>query len=170
MWTAPEVPGATADGDDELQVEQTLRTLRFLIIALLAGVLSFGAVVAFIGLRDPPGEEDRAMIRTLLGALVALALGELAAYPLVRRFKLAPLRGSTSHLIEELLRVFSELTLLGAAMAEACALFSLVIYWLTGVEAAFVAAAIAAAVVASRLPTRQRWEKFVAGVGASSLR
>ncbi|MCP4654210.1 MAG: hypothetical protein GY856_02205 [bacterium] len=102
----------------------------------------------------------------LLGALAALAVGELMAYIVLRQVFIknqqrawrSPLRD------EDLLTPFTTLTIIGAGMAEALGLFGVAIFLLTGHPGGLAAAVVSLVLLLTQLGARDRFQAFVRSV------
>ena len=155
--------------DSDPGLAASLQQLRIIVAALLFGVVSFAAVAMFLVQSGSfPTSPDLA--RVLMATLAALAVGATVAYRLVRQSFLGKLRargGTGERPLAELLQPFQTLTLVGAALAEGCCLFALVIYLLTGLPVALVAAAVGVFALALFFPRRQRFQAFRAAAGGS---
>ncbi len=155
------------DGDPDLAA--TLQRLRIIVAALLFGAVSPAAVAVFL-VQEGTFPRSPELARFLMAALAALAVGATVAYHLVRQSFLRKLRargeaGETP--LAKLLKSFETLTLVGAALAEGCCLFALVIYLLTGLPVALVAAAVPVFILALFFFPSQRFAGFREAAGGA---
>jgi len=144
-----------------------IRTLRFIYASMVVGNLVFLGVAAMLkGQLAQPGVEQQTPI--LLGALGVLGVGCVAGYSVVERMALARLAhvqlGSVeSELLgSEVLAAYRQVALVGAALIDWPVLLAVVIYLLTGSGIALGAALLAVGLLVSRIPSRERLERFAA--------
>ncbi len=163
---------ADVNSDSDPRLAATLQRLRIVVAALLLGAVSFAAVAVFlVQSQTRPTSPEPA--RALMAALAALAVGATVAYRLVRRGLLGQLRargGTGGSQIEELLEPFATLILVGAALTEGWCLFALVIYLVTGLPVALVAAAVGVFILALFFPGRRRFQAFREAAGGLEIR
>ena len=142
-----------------------LRTLPFLVAALLMGVLTFTGFATFIaftrGGMAPPASTDY----TLLLVLAVLGPSEFLAYHVALRPMFARRARETASASEEtrdfgLAQQFAMKTIIAAALLEGWGLFGAVILFLIGQWPALAAPMIAAVGLALLLDARGRFERF----------
>lgn len=168
---------------DDVPMRQVLTTLRVILLAMCAGLVTFGAVVMV--LIGSGGQSVNPNVgNTLLAVCGALAAANLAAFPLIRRAVLATAGRSLSE--AEAVRAasdsgndavqavaaaaYSNLTIIAAALAESVAFFALIGLLLNG-DYRFLAFPIAALIVLLLLlPTRERVEAFSRRLSESQVR
>ena len=140
---------------------QTLLTLRILFSALIAGVVTFAAVLVFV-LQPEPGDGDPGVF---LAALFLLAVALVVAWFVVGGLLR---RGVTARVAEVshdeapgvVHRGFFSCSLVGGAMAEAYCLFALVVYMVTASQPALYAAAAGLLALVVQLPSADRFQRF----------
>jgi hypothetical protein len=144
-----------------------LRTTSVILVALVAGILTFAGVVIFLRLSGER-ELDPAVGRMLLAAFGLIAISEIPVYLLLRKQFLARARQAKDEALELLRRglvpppLFS-LTIVGAAMAEGLGLLGVVAVLLGAPLYALAAPALAVALILAQIPTRERLEQAVRG-------
>lgn len=148
------------------EVDQAVRMLRIVVTAMVLGVIGFGAVVVWLvaggTVRANPEIAD-----VLLLVLVGLAVAEVPAYLAVRTAMIGNLRRSRGDQapeevpIEALAKVYSTVTLIGSALAEALSLFGLVILLVSGTWWALAAPLAGVALIAMQLPSQYKFGCFV---------
>jgi len=141
---------------------QPLRSAAIVHLALIVGLLTFGAVaVGLVAAGEPLG--DPALADTLLPVLALLAVAEAPAWLVVRKTFDARLAERADAAREELARgelppELFQVALIGSALAEGVGLFGVVIHLLTGAVAALAAPAVAVVLIAVLVPTRAKGE------------
>ena len=135
----------------------------------MGGIVTFAGVAIFLTSRQGGLAVETTNEYLLLSVLGLFGIGLLTAYPLVRRFKLGQLRDrwrGTGDLRKDpkLFAEFTNLTIVGAAMAEGFSLFSLVIFLVTGHPLGLAGGAIGLLGVARFFPTTARLDSFAAAV------
>lgn len=133
---------------------QRLGMLRILVLALGAGAAMF-ALTGFVAAGPGATGGQPMVLRTVWAAL---AVSELGAY-LVVRHGLVP-RGGTDLPRDALLGRFASLTLIGAALVEALALFGGIIHLLTQELTDLALAAVPLIGLFFVFPTDARWTRF----------
>ena len=108
-------------------VERTFRLARLIVLALAFGVVIFGTVAFMITLGGRPLGGGGFSQPFLLG-LAVFGIALVGAHPVVRRTMIAGFRPTSGGEASttELAALFMRLTIVGAAMAEAFCLFSLI--------------------------------------------
>jgi hypothetical protein len=145
-----------------------IQSAQIILGAMVLGMLAFAGVAIFVRPQMEPA--DPGLGRTLLITLIALAVGELAAYLVLRMSVIRRLRASLGGQAggPELERMVAgqvlSLTIIGAAMLEGCGLFGIVIYLVSGATVGLLAPALAIGGMALLLPTRERNARFVARI------
>ena len=135
-----------------------IQSAQIILGAMVVGMLTFAGVAIFVRPQMEPA--DPGLARMLLITLLALAVGEVAAYMVLRMSVIRRLRASLAGQAAgpDLDRTVAEqvlsLTIIGAAMLEGCGLFGIVIYLVTGATVALLAPALAIGGMALLLPTR----------------
>lgn len=148
------------------QKTPTLQVLTIIILAMVMGLVTFSAVSLAIG----GVSNDPDMARLLLLAAVALGVGEIVMYAVVRASTLAKARreyaerGSDDDLETFVMPSLATLTIVGAAMAEGWGLFGVVIHLVTGEKIALAMPVIALVLLVLRIPTRDRQSHFISSV------
>ena len=144
-------------------LSKTLRRLQLIVLTLTAGVVTF-FVVAFVLTNRDPGPEQWAFTKILLAVQAALGVSLVVAFPLVRRVSLAAFNRvqADDPAPDELVRRFSLLTLVGAAMAEGFCLTSIIFFLVTGNPLMLLGLGIGLASLFQFFPTEARWSRFVA--------
>lgn len=131
-----------------------LSALRFLILAMLAGMILFAAVAVWIGLGSPP--EDSGQARVFATVLAVVGLSFLAANAMASRAiaaKAAPRALDSAENDRRRLGFYFALTVVKAALAEAFGLLGSTFLLLTG-ETYFIAAPLVGAAALIRLLPR----------------
>jgi hypothetical protein len=148
-------------------IDQALRILRTIVVAMMMGVLGLSVIAVFIGQQAEP---DPKFANILLVLLAVMAVWELIAYAVIRASILNRLRRRFSEAppaedsLGELIGKFNSLTIIASAMAEGLGLFGGVIVLITGAWTALAAPAIALIVLVLQLPSRDKLARFVSGV------
>jgi hypothetical protein len=153
----------------EAEVDQAVRILRTIIVAMLAGVVGFGTIAVILVVGGYAGTQPQ-LATMMLAALGGLAVVELVGYTVVR----AGITGNTRRSCqgqgpdlapsEELLKGFQTITLIGAAMAEGLSLFGIVVLLVTGVWLALAAPAVGVVLIALQTPSRDKFNRFAGSV------
>jgi hypothetical protein len=117
-------------------IEKQVLSLRIIVGAMVAGVIGL-SVIAFIVVADQPPTKDDKLATILLAVMGFMALSDLPAYVLVRTTLRTKLRDTVRQHTQTdplmgVLRVYSTITIIAAAMAESVGLFGGVIYLITG--------------------------------------
>jgi hypothetical protein len=144
-----------------------IRILRLIYASMVVGNLVFLGVAAMVKSQlTQPGLEQHTPI--LLGALGVLGVGCVAGYSVVERMALARLARvqlasvQSDALESEVLAAYRQVAVIGAALVDWPVLLAVVIYLLTGSGIALGAALLAVGLLASRMPSRERLERFAA--------
>jgi F0F1-type ATP synthase membrane subunit c/vacuolar-type H+-ATPase subunit K len=146
--------------------------LRIVIGALVAGVVIFAAIAIFLAGKEGLGgtDQDESLAHLLLLVLALLGLGQVAAYPLVRRALVAKLRAEWKSNVAaaaedaRCLTQFQSLTIIAAGMTEGFAFFATVIYLLTAHPAALLGSVIGLLTLFRLIPTSSTFARFAAEV------
>jgi len=148
-------------------VDRGIATLRIIVFALAGGVALFtivGAVVAPIG--DAAMQARGPMF---VGIAFLLAATHVVGYFVVGRVmasRIAELpRGRDPESLAEWFPVFQARTILGCALAEGAALVAIVFHLLTGAYALLAIPVLAIVAIALQIPSRHRFDAFVASGG-----
>lgn len=145
-----------------------LRNLRIIVGGLLAGVVAFGLVAAFL-VRTQPRPPAPAL-DPLRYALAAVVLTALLAERLLRRVHAARLRRTWRAApppdpLAAAILPFTQLTLTAAALAEGATLFALVVYYLTADPIVLAIAAGTLVLLLSRWPSEARLRRLAREAG-----
>lgn len=161
----------------ESDYRQKLKTGQIIVLAMMGGLVSFGAVLAVL---SQVGELGSAKLDATipLGVVAALAVTEVPVYVLIRkgliakgREKLAGRRSAMGEpLLGEAMDVFLIMTIIGAAMCEGVGLFGLVVMLLTGNYFGALFAFVALALLALQLPTEARLRSFASALTEPEMR
>ena len=140
---------------------QTLFTLRILFMALTTGVVVFGAFVIFV-LEPQPRDGDSTPLLTVVAvAAVALVVAWLVVTRLLRGGLRARVAEATNDEAAALLpRGFFNVSLIGAAMAEAFSFLALVVYMITASQPALLAAGLGLLALVLQMPSADRFQRF----------
>ena len=129
---------------------------------------------SFVAIALPALGYDALCTYALLGILGALGLAGLGSYALLRKVVVSRLRATIGPEkpeipLMELLQAFHVLLIIAASIAEGFALFSLVVYFVTGHFAGLVGAAVGALVLIGLYPSESRFRRFEAAVGGAPV-
>lgn len=145
--------------------DETIRTLRIVYVGLVAGIVVFLGIAAV--LKDTfAGGELSERTPLLLGVLAIFAVGCIAAYTLIERAtvagaargRLEPQRPGESS--DAVLGAYRQLAIVGAGLIDGVSFFAAVIYVLTGSSITLGAACLGVALLVSRIPSRERLDRF----------
>lgn len=145
----------------------SIKTLRIMLIAMIAGILAFGIVACLLA---PLGGDDSQLANVLLLVLALMAVGELSAYVVIRMVILGKLRQAVADSANTddpqtlVLPVFYQITIIGAAMAEGLSLFGLVIFLLFAAPPALIAPVLGVVLIAARFPSENKLANFTLDV------
>ncbi len=149
------------------QVRLSLSRLRIVIGAMIFGVVSFAAVVLFVGRMMT---HDPSLGWIFCGVLGVLGVTELTVYPLVRAafVKAAKSRyeqsGGGEAATEQVVQSLASLLSVRAAMAEGFGLTGLVFVLVTGVTLLWLAPIISLVFLITSMPTEEKVSSFVMDV------
>ena len=140
---------------------QTLLTLRILFFALIAGVVTFGAIVVFV-LKPQPREGDQTfLLVTVAVVAVALVIAKLVVDRLLCGSLQARIAEASNDEASALLhRGFFNLSLIGGALAEGFSFLALVVYMISGEQMALLAAGLGLLALVVQVPTADRFQRF----------
>lgn len=141
--------------------------------ALIAGLFCFTCIALFVDLAGDTDADMEAMGTLLSYVMLALALGEIPVYLLVRKGVIARVAKRREDALEEIDRgllpvELMGLALIGSALAEAVGLFGVTIYMVSGDLPALAAPVLAAAAIALQMPGRSRAKEMVEKSGRQS--
>jgi len=143
-----------------LTIEKQLLRLRIIVGAMAAGVISL-MVVAFVVVASRPPPRDDELAAILLAVMGFMALSDLPAYVLIRTTLRTKLRDTVrqdtqTDPLMSVLRAYSTITIIAAAMAESVGLFGGVIYLITGHVLAFGGPIVTLVVLFALFPSVQK--------------
>jgi hypothetical protein len=145
--------------------DQTLRTLRIACLGTVAGIILFPVVMITLNGEFASSEwSERTPL--LLNVLAVLVFGCLTAYVVVERIAVARVaRGRLQGQYDEesgaTLEAYRQLTILQAGLIDGPSFLGGIIYLLTGNGLGLVAAGVGVSLLLSRMPSRERFERFV---------
>src|SRR5262245_11872915 len=144
-----------------------LRVTSLILVSLVAGILAFAGVVAYLRLSSEL-ELDPDVGGRILVVVGLLALSEIPLYLLLRSRFLASARAAKDEALELLRQglvpkpLFS-LTIVGAALVEGLGLLGVIAVLIGAPLYALAAPALAVALILAQIPTRERLEQAVRG-------
>jgi hypothetical protein len=154
-------------------VDQTIQQLRFVVMALMGGLVAFTITAVFMG-SVLPNPRDPALSRVLMIGVAVVVMGTAMSALAIRRTLVGGLRARGAELraladpSAQLLEPYRRLTIVSASLTEAVALFALVVYMVTKNVLAIAVAAGAVAFLFLQLPSRDRLRRFAEEVTAST--
>lgn len=151
------------------EIDLSLRPIRIVIGLMTIGLLVLAGLALFLVQtgRIAPNTE---LAPVLLMALAILIVTEVPAYIIIRQVFYARARAQSSARSDGALttaewgRIFTPLSLVGAAMIEGVALFATVIYILTGQVLALAVPGVGLLLLGLLYPSREQFRRFVVTV------
>lgn len=153
-----------------VSLDQQLKTLGILVLAMMMGMLVFAGVSFF--LHNSGRLEAKADMQVLLIPFFGLLAAEAVAMVVLRNVltgiaKKLHAKAETEERREHVIRgSFATMTILFPAMIEGLALFGIVIHLLTGLHWMLAVAPVAAVAMLAFFPTRGRYASFARRFGA----
>jgi hypothetical protein len=144
-----------------------LPQLRLIIMAMMTGVVTLGAVAVYIGQNAKP---DLEQAKLLLIALAALCIMEIPAFILIGRVMIGKLQVDFQKLPDDqdpwdqLLPSFFTITLIRGAMVEGASIFGCVIMLISGVWLSLIVPMLGLMVLSLLFPTDNRFHEFIGTV------
>jgi hypothetical protein len=151
------------------EVDQVVRTLRIVMVAMLAGVVGFGAIAVILVVGGNIATQPQ-NANMLLAVLACFAVTGIVAYVVVRTALTGNVRRSCEGLAVDqvpaatLLKGFQMITLIGGALAEGVSFFGIVILLVTGAWLALAAPAVGVVLIALQAPSRDKFKRFAGSV------
>lgn len=149
------------------EVDQLLMPLRLIIAAMAFGIIAFGVLAGVLG----GSTADAGLANLLLLILAMFIVAAPPAFFFVRSTLLRQARDwwanedtQSAPPLTEFVQRYTVIVIIGGALAEAPALFGVLIYLLAGTPLALVAPVLALLAFGRLFPMRSRFNDFVAGV------
>lgn len=139
-----------------------LTPLRIIVIAMVTGMLLFGAVALGLGPLIP---QDAALAKILLLALGGVGAAELIGFLALRAVVTGAIRrkiatANRTPADSELFPGYATLTLVRSAMCEGFGLFAITVLLLTGNKAALLAAGLPLVLLVIGMPSLDAFRQF----------
>lgn len=132
-----------------------LRANRVLFIALIAGLLFMSVILIAMSLLDGPPPPDKDLETIFLGVGIAISLPALFVARRLYSSRIAVAKDSLNSLTDKLNQYRAAL-IIYMALCEGPALFSIIVFFITGNYYMFIITAIMLAAMLTKAPTKQR--------------
>jgi hypothetical protein len=134
-----------------------LRAMQILCAALMIGVIFFAAIsVGVVILNgEPIAPKEELLFQVLLYTAVVIAVAGIVASRVLYTKKLAVIKNENKPLPDKL-NQYRALLLLYMAICEGAALFSVIVFFLTGNFVVLIITAVMLLVMFSKMPTKQK--------------